>query len=584
MNVSFTERLMELNNARERSLISEEEYCMLRLKIFDAFTSSSTPSTTSSVTQYTQPQQQPLSSPNDKSQQQHVTFSQQTFNSSPAKPLSGKTKIPSAQSVHSSNGSLSSTQQSPQSPQSPRLLSRQINDNISNNIMNDSSTPENVIGTNSVSPTNQIYIPKRTRSSLASHALQETNINNNEELSVKTTRGLSTLSESQHTTTTSASIKSPSSPPPSMSSSIPILKTIIRDSSASKKNLSMNRSTPMAYINPDPTSLFAHNNSTNNHNVTTNIMNHNELNNGEINNIKNEENHLTNGRITSYDNMNAMGHSVENVNTNNDDNSINSGVMCHTSINNGVMNQSDERTEMIQTSVNRMNFMNNMNGNSGDDDDRLVSSLQPFSQSQSAPLPQQRQNINSVTLSARQIRSRSLGPSSVLSSDNDTNNNNINNNNNNYNNNDNDNNNGSSNSNSFTNRLRNRNSHGNLNTRRSLNFGEVMNSLNRGGDLVETGKHQYEQSVPEVPPPPYSPPESSPELRKELLKLTEESKKEQDSWRIEEARLRMRINSKPEEIERVKRKMKESNEKYRKKIEAVTAKLRQLSFNNVDGN
>ncbi|CAG8756362.1 189_t:CDS:2, partial [Cetraspora pellucida] len=113
----------------------------------------------------------------------------------------------------------------------------------------------------------------------------------------------------------------------------------------------------------------------------------------------------------------------------------------------------------------------------------------------------------------------------------------------------------------------------------------------------------YEQPVPEVPPPPYSPPESSlrfhrrrsstsfflrpktsAELRKELLKLTEESKKEQDSWRIEEARLRMRINSKPEEIERVKRKMRESNEKYRKKIEAVTAKLRQLSFNNMNGN
>ncbi|CAG8634975.1 13552_t:CDS:2 [Cetraspora pellucida] len=563
MNVSFTERLMELNNARERSLISEEEYCMLRLKIFDAFTSSTTQSTTS------QPQQQPLSSPHDKSLQQltpqpssilqqHVTFSQQTFNSFPAKPLSGKTKIPSAQSIHSSNGSLSSTQQS---QQSPRLLSRQINDTISDNITNDSSTPENVIGTNSVSPTNQIYIPKRTRSSLVSPVLQASNINSNEELSV---RVLPTLSESQHATTSSANIKSPSSPPSSvMSSSIPILKAIIRDSS--KKNLSTNRSTPMTYINLDPTSLFDH---TNNHNVTTNIMNHNELNNSDsINIIKNDENHLSNGRITSYDNTNVIRHNGENVNTNSDGNdvnhtSINSGVMNHTSINSGVMIQKDERSEMIQTNVNRMNFMNNMNGNNVDDDDRLVSSLQPFSQSQSSPQPQQRQNINSATLSARQIRSLSLGP-------------------------------------------------------------KVINSLNRGGDetgegfrmvefqnvsnferfVVDKAYHQYEQSVPEVPPPPYSPPESSlrfhrrrsstsfflrpktsADLRKELLKLTEESKKEQDNWRIEEARLRMRINSKPEEIERVKRKMRESNEKYRKKIEAVTAKLRQLSFNNMDGN
>ncbi|CAG8600118.1 4829_t:CDS:1, partial [Cetraspora pellucida] len=410
MNVSFTERLMELNNARERSLISEEEYCMLRLKIFDAFTSSTTQSTTS------QPQQQPLSSPHDNSQQkltpqpssilqQHVTFSQQTFNSFPAKPLSGKTKLPSAQSIHSSNGSLSSAQQS---PQSPRLLSCQINDTISNNIMNDSSTPENVIGTNSVSPTNQIYIPKRTRSSLVSPALQATNINSNDELSV---RVLPTLSESQHSTTSSANIKSPSSPPSSiMSSSIPILKTIIRDSS-SKKNLSTNRSIPMTYVNPDPTSLFDH---TNNHNVTTNVMNHNELNNGDaINIIKNDENHLSNGRITSHDNTNVIRHNGENVNTNSDDNgvnhtSINSGVMNQTSINSGVMIQNDERSEMIQTNVNRMNFMNNMNGNHVDDDDRLVSSLQPFSQSQSSPQPQQRQNINSATLSARQIRTLSL--------------------------------------------------------------------------------------------------------------------------------------------------------------------------------
>ncbi|CAG8643419.1 369_t:CDS:2 [Dentiscutata erythropus] len=442
MNVSFTERLMELNNARERSLISEEEYCMLRLKIFDAFTSTAPNApkapNVSYVTppqpQYPPPQQQTLS---DKSQQQltpqpspvlqqHVTFSQ-GFNSSPAKSLSHKTKIPATQPTHSSNGSLPLTQQSSQSPQfsqspqSPRLLSRQINDTVNNNIMNDSSTPANIIETNLVSSTNQICIPKRTRSNLVSPALQETNTNSNEELSMKTARVLPTFSESQYSSTSSTFIKLPSSPPSSIiTSSIPILKTAIRDSSASKKNPPVNRSTSMAY-------------------------------------------------------------------------------------------------------------------NNDGEDEQLVSTPQTFSQSQSSPQPQQRQNINSATISARQIRSLSL---------------------------------------------------------------EVMNSLNHGGDgLAETDL--YEHSVPEVPPPPYSPPESSlrfhrrrsstsfflrpktsTELRKELLKLTEESKKEQDKWRIEEARLRMRINSKPEEIERVKRKMRESNEKYRKKIEDVTAKLRQMNFNN----
>ncbi|CAG8440465.1 14051_t:CDS:2 [Dentiscutata heterogama] len=473
--------------------------------------------------------------------QQHVTFSQ-GFNSSPAKSLSHKTKIPAAQQIHSSNGSLPLTQQSSQSPQfsqspqSPRLLSRQINDTVNNNIMNDSSTPANIIEANLVSSTNQICIPKRTRSNLVSPVLQETNTNSNEELTMKTVRVLPTFSESQYSSTSNSFIKLPSSPPSSiMSSSIPILKTAIRDSSVSKKNPPVNRSTSLAYNN-ESTSLFDHNNSTNNHNVTANVMNHNVSNNGDASNsIKNEENQIISGRITNYNDANVMKRNGENVNTSSDDNGMNH-------INNGVINQIDERTEMIQTNMNRINFINNnMNGNSGENGDQLVSTPQTFSQSQSSPQPQQRQNINSATISARQIRSLSLGP-------------------------------------------------------------KVINSLNRGGDgLAETDL--YEHSVPEVPPPPYSPPESSlrfhrrrsstsfflrpktsTELRKELLKLTEESKKEQDNWRIEEARLRMRINSKPEEIERVKRKMRESNEKYRKKIEAVTAKLRQMNFNNGDGN
>ncbi|CAG8546677.1 286_t:CDS:2 [Scutellospora calospora] len=525
MNVSFTERLMELNYARERSLISEEEYCMLRLKIFDAFTSTtSSTSTTQSVSfappkpQYSQPQQQATSPPPDKSQQQltpqpspvfqqqHVTFdpvfNQQSYSSSTAKPLSNKAKIPATQSILSSNGSIQ---------QSPQLISRLTNNNVNNNIENDSSTPTNVTRTNLVSPVNQISIPKRTQSSLVPSILQETNTDINDEFS------------------------------------IPILKTTIRDSSSSssKKNLSTNRSISLAYVNAESTSLFDHNNSTYSNNSTINVMNHNGSNNSDsINNVKNDENYLSNGK---HNDENDVIH----VNTSSDVNGVN-----YTSIlNNRITNQTDERSEIIQTNV--VSKVNYMNGNSDRDDNQLVSTIQPISQSQSSQSPQpssqspsqspsqplsqspsqphqRQQNINAATLSAR--------------------------------------------------------------------HGEVMNSLNNGSDgLVETD--MYEQSMPEVPPPPYSPPESSlrfhrrrtstsfflkpktsTELRKELLKLTEESKKEQDNWRIEEARLRMRINSKPEEIERVKRKMRESSEKYRKKIDAVTAKLRQINSNNANGN
>jgi len=63
-------------------------------------------------------------------------------------------------------------------------------------------------------------------------------------------------------------------------------------------------------------------------------------------------------------------------------------------------------------------------------------------------------------------------------------------------------------------------------------------------------------------------------LRRELKKLSQEAKKEQDSWKMEEIRLSMRIGTKPEEIERIRRKMRESAEKYKRKMETVNSKLR----------
>ncbi|CAH1757014.1 5673_t:CDS:2 [Entrophospora sp. SA101] len=102
------------------------------------------------------------------------------------------------------------------------------------------------------------------------------------------------------------------------------------------------------------------------------------------------------------------------------------------------------------------------------------------------------------------------------------------------------------------------------------------------------------QPVPEFPPPPYTPPESSQtryrrpstnffikpktsqELRKEIQKLREDRKKEQETWKAEERRLKIKVGAKPEDIDRVKRKLNESTEKYNKKIEIVQQKLNKL--------
>nr|CAG8629229.1 14533_t:CDS:2 [Entrophospora candida] len=102
------------------------------------------------------------------------------------------------------------------------------------------------------------------------------------------------------------------------------------------------------------------------------------------------------------------------------------------------------------------------------------------------------------------------------------------------------------------------------------------------------------QPVPEFPPPPYTPPESSQtryrrpstnffikpktsqELCKEIQKLREDRKKEQETWKAEERRLKIKVGAKPEDIDRVKRKLNESTEKYNKKIEVVQQKLNKL--------
>ncbi|CAJ0749754.1 15653_t:CDS:2 [Entrophospora sp. SA101] len=88
-------------------------------------------------------------------------------------------------------------------------------------------------------------------------------------------------------------------------------------------------------------------------------------------------------------------------------------------------------------------------------------------------------------------------------------------------------------------------------------------------------RNSLNQPVPEFPPPPYTPPESSQtryrrpstnffikpktsqELRKEIQKLREDRKKEQETWKAEERRLKIKVGAKPEDIDRVKRKLNE---------------------------
>ncbi|CAG8753311.1 5892_t:CDS:2, partial [Acaulospora morrowiae] len=216
-------------------------------------------------------------------------------------------------------------------------------------------------------------------------------------------------------------------------------------------------------------------------------------------------------------------------------------------------------------------------------------------QQQSPPLPPPRQpHVNAAVLLKRHARALSLGLSSSISSsssDNPSNQNNSTHS-------DNDNN-----DTTISNRNESNDSADNAsNESTGANSRTTPRNL-VNNDSVLTETDQFEQLVPEVPPPPYTPPESSyirgrrrpsnffikpktsTELRKELQKLIEQSKKEANSLKIEEARLRMRLNSKPEDLERVKRKIRESSEKYRKKIEAVNNKLRQTSARdqNVDG-
>ncbi|CAG8445939.1 12419_t:CDS:2 [Ambispora leptoticha] len=119
---------------------------------------------------------------------------------------------------------------------------------------------------------------------------------------------------------------------------------------------------------------------------------------------------------------------------------------------------------------------------------------------------------------------------------------------------------------------------------RSFTISEVPSSSEQQRINIQ----EFEQQLPEMPPPPYTPPESrrrgsssffkpktAAELRQELDKLKEYAKREQDSWKMEEARLSMRIGTKPEELERIRKKMRDSAEKYKKKIDVANSKLRQ---------
>ncbi|CAJ0647536.1 1741_t:CDS:2 [Entrophospora sp. SA101] len=80
-------------------------------------------------------------------------------------------------------------------------------------------------------------------------------------------------------------------------------------------------------------------------------------------------------------------------------------------------------------------------------------------------------------------------------------------------------------------------------------------------------------------------PKTSHELRKELHKINEEYKNEQDSWKAEKRKLKMTKGTKQEDLDRTKRKLKESTEKYNKKIEKLNNLFQQqISIGNNSNN
>ncbi|CAJ0916562.1 5699_t:CDS:2 [Entrophospora sp. SA101] len=116
--------------------------------------------------------------------------------------------------------------------------------------------------------------------------------------------------------------------------------------------------------------------------------------------------------------------------------------------------------------------------------------------------------------------------------------------------------------------------------------------------IINDSSDSFDQPVPEFSPPESSQtkyhrlsvkflinPKTSHELRKELHKINEEYKNEQHSWKAEKRRLKMTKGTKQEDLDHTKRKLKESTEKYNKKIEKLNNLFQQqISIGNNSNN
>ncbi|CAJ0857950.1 15738_t:CDS:2 [Entrophospora sp. SA101] len=136
------------------------------------------------------------------------------------------------------------------------------------------------------------------------------------------------------------------------------------------------------------------------------------------------------------------------------------------------------------------------------------------------------------------------------------------------------------------------------NKRRILSSGSKFRNSQRPISMDPQSSLSSSDKIPEFSPPESSQtkyhrlsvkflinPKTSHELRKELHKINEEYKNEQDSWKAEKRKLKMTKGTKQEDLDRTKRKLKESTEKYNKKIEKLNNLFQQqISIGNNSNN
>ncbi|CAG8532394.1 4997_t:CDS:2 [Acaulospora colombiana] len=515
MNFSFTDRLTELNNARDRSLITDEEYSMLRGRLFESFVAgpptSSNPAPPPSQQQYLSPPlspQQLSSSPPSSSPQQLSLPPPRHFSLPPHQ--NSTTSPPSSMSITHSNETISSSSPAPiiRSNKSSSSLPRRIRS--SNNNTNDPSSGSNIISTlfNVVSPRKS-----RSNNVLSLFPTSTNNISHGNEITHPSNNRFATASDNVEVSTISNDIRSISEElqPLSISETIPETRRL--PEIAETENQHPSASVQIAI--------------TNSPNVTP-------IDSSDVAQSPPPRRSLATTRPSS----------------------------------------------MICTNSEHVSFEINRNDSVGEND---------VNEGQQSPSSPRQPHVNAATLARRHRRALSWGFNSSVFGNNSSDRNN-------RSHGDNRNGEGAANE-------RNENNNGNNVNNESASTNPTTIAGNPESNYIFNETDQFEQLVPELPPPPYTPPESSQtrgrrrpsaffikpktsaELRKELQKLIEQSKKEANSLKIEEARLRMRLNSKPEELDRVKRKIRESNEKYQRKIETVNNKLRQISAreNNVDG-